>query len=137
MSTERLKREVRAVMEETFNERRPDALDRLFAVEMVDRSAARAEDQVGLEGFKRRVESHYAGVPDLRAEIFEMVGEGDLIAYRWTFSGTHGGTWFGYPATNRQVVLHGMNLERFENGKVVEHFSFPNLVALFRQLGAT
>jgi predicted ester cyclase len=28
-----------------------------------------------------------------------------------------------------------MNLERFENGKVVEHFSYPDLLGLLRQLG--
>jgi steroid delta-isomerase-like uncharacterized protein len=134
MAVEDLKRELHAVILETFNERRPDALDRLFAPDMVDRSVAKAEDQVGLEGFKRRAESHFAGVPDLRAEIYEMVGDGNLVAFRWTFSGTHAGTWFGRPATNRQVVLHGMNLERFEDGRVVEHFSYPNLVGLFRQL---
>jgi hypothetical protein len=29
-----------------------------------------------------------------------------------------------------------MNLERFEDGKVIEHFSYPNLLGLFRQMDA-
>jgi predicted ester cyclase len=68
-------------------------------------------------------------------ELFELVAEGDLVAFRWAFRGTHDGTWLGRPATNRAFVLQGMNMERFEGELVVEHFSYPDLLGLLRQLG--
>ena len=128
---------LRAAYDAAFNDRDLAALDALFAPDVVDRSVAKAEEQVGLEGFKRRIGGHHAGVSDLRMELYELVAEGDLVAFRWAFKGTHDGTWLGRPATNRPFVLSGMNLERFDpgTGLVVEHFSYPDLLGLFRQLG--
>jgi predicted ester cyclase len=128
---------LRSAYEAAFNARRLEALDAVFDAAVVDRSVAKAEEQVGLDGFKRRIAGHHAGVSDLRMELFEVVAQGDLVAFRWAFTGTHDGTWLGRPATNRAFVLSGMNLERFDpaSGLVVEHFSYPDLLGLLRQLG--
>lgn len=126
---------LRRVYDAAFNDRDLDALDELFAAEVVDRSVAKAEEQIGLDGFKRRIGRHHAGVADLRMEIHELVADGDLVAFRWSFTGTHTGTWMGREATNRPFVLNGMNLERFDGDLVVEHFSYPDLLGLLRQLG--
>jgi len=130
-------RSLQAAYEAAFNDRRLDVLDGVFAPEVLDRSVAKAEEQIGLEGFKRRIAGHHAGVSDLRMELYELVAADDLVAFRWAFTGTHDGLWLGRPATNRPFVLNGMNLERFDpaTGLVVEHFSYPDLLGLFRQLG--
>ena len=126
---------LRSAYDGAFNDRDLGALDAVFAADVLDRSVAKAEEQVGLDGFKRRIAAHHAGVSDLRMELFQVVAEGNLVAFRWAFRGTHDGMWLGRPATNRAFVLNGMNLERFEGELVVEHFSYPDLLGLFRQLG--
>jgi steroid delta-isomerase-like uncharacterized protein len=135
MSSESIGDQLRRVYDEAFNGRRLEALDELFAADVADRSVAKAEEQVGLDGFKRRVAGHHAGVADLRMEIHELVAGDDLIAFRWSFTGTHTGQWLGRPPTNRPFVLSGMNLERIDGGRIVEHFSYPDLLGLLRQLG--
>ena len=125
---------LRRVYGAAFNDRRLDALDELFSPDVGDRSVAKVEDQVGLDGFKRRIAGHHAGVADLRMAIHELVTQDDLMAFRWSFTGTHTGPWLGRPATGRTFTLNGMNLERIADGLIVEHFSYPDLLGLFRQL---
>jgi steroid delta-isomerase-like uncharacterized protein len=127
----------RAFAEEAFNKGNLAALNEIFAQDMVDRSVAKAEDQMGLEGFKRRIAGHRAGFPDLRitVEDEDMVVEGDKVTFRWTMEGTNQGSWLGRPATGRQMKISGMNLERLEGGKIVEHFSYPDMLRALQQLG--
>lgn len=33
------------------------------------------------------------------------------------------------------MTMSGINIERFENGKVVEHWSNPDLLGMMQQLG--
>ena len=127
---------LRRVYVAAFNDRRLDALDELFDAAVVDRSVAKAEEQVGLEGFKQRIAGHHRGVSDLRMSIHELVENDTSIAFRWSFTGTHDGPWLGRQPTGRSFTLNGMNLERLDGGRVVEHFSFPDLLGLFRQLDA-
>jgi predicted ester cyclase len=126
---------LRRVYDSAFNSRDLDALDGVFHDAVVDRSVAKAEEQTGLVGFKRRIAGHHAGVADLRMDIHELVAERDLVAFRWSFTGTHTGLWLGREPTNRPFLLNGMNMERFEKNLVVEHFSYPDLLGLLRQLG--
>jgi steroid delta-isomerase-like uncharacterized protein len=126
---------LRRVFDEAFNARRLDALDELFAHDVVDRSVAKEAEQVGLDGFKARIAGHHAGVSDLRMEIHDLVGDDRLVAFRWSFTGTHDGPWLGRPATGRAFVLNGINLERVDGGRIVEHWSYPDLLGLLRQLG--
>ena len=81
-----------------------------------------------LAGFTR-------GFPDLQLTIEDAVGEGDLVAQRVHFSGTHTGEFQGLPPTNRKVSFSGLELNRFEDGRVVEHWFQLDALGLLQQLG--
>lgn len=50
-----------------------------------------------------------------------MLGDGDLVAARWTASGTHSGAWGDVAPTGRRATFYGVNIFRFgDDGKVVE-----------------
>jgi len=50
-----------------------------------------------------------------------VLAEGDLVAARWTASGTHSGAWGDVAPTGRGATFSGVNIFRFAgNGKVVE-----------------
>jgi SnoaL-like polyketide cyclase len=40
--------------------------------------------------------------PDLHAEVYDVIAEGDLVAARVTYTGTHRGEFVGIPATGRR-----------------------------------
>ena len=75
------------------------------------------------------------GFPDLQLTIEDTVAEGDLVAQRITFNGTHTGVFQGLPATNKRVTFSGLELNRFEEGRVVEHWFQLDALGLLQQLG--
>ncbi len=51
-----------------------------------------------------------AAFPDLRAEIMEQFANGDTVATRKTFHGTHRGEFLGVPETGKQVKFRVVDL---------------------------
>ena len=76
------------------------------------------------------------GVPDLRWELRgEPVVGRDSVAWEWTFTGTHTGTWGSVAATRQQLQLKGVSVMRLRNGRVAEVSSYYDSLTLNRQLG--
>jgi steroid delta-isomerase-like uncharacterized protein len=74
--------------------------------------------------------------PDLQWRIDLLVAEGDLVAARWTASGTHTGPWAGVAPTRRRAEFSGVNIFRFgPDGKVVEIWNHRDDLGLSEQLG--
>ena len=65
-----------------------------------------------------------------------MLAEDDLVAARWTASGTHTGRWGDVEPTGRTATFSGVNIFRFANGKVVEIWNHRDDLGLREQLGA-
>jgi len=74
--------------------------------------------------------------PDLQWRIDLVLGEGDLVAARWTASGTHSGDWGDVAPTGKHVTFSGVNIFRFgDNGKVIEIWNHRDDLGLREQLG--
>lgn len=65
-----------------------------------------------------------------------VVAEGDFVVGRWTASGTHLGRWGALEPTGRPMSFSGVNIFRFERGKVVEIWNHRDDLGLMEQLGA-
>jgi predicted ester cyclase len=61
--------------------------------------------------------------PDLRVVILDQVAEGDKVTTRKAFHATHKGTFFGIPASDKNVVMDVIDIVRLHNGKFVEHWN--------------
>jgi len=92
MSSEEVKTRMFNTFMDAFNNGNLSALDTICAPNMVDHSTAAASGQPNdLEGFKKRVNGHRIGMPDLRFSIMNMIIEGDWMAFQWEMVGTHTG----------------------------------------------
>jgi predicted ester cyclase len=60
---------------------------------------------------------------------------GDRVALRGSFEGTHKGPFMGVSATGKRVRMTFMNLDRFQNGRLVEHHLEGDMAGLLTQLG--
>ncbi len=67
--------------------------------------------------------------------IEEMVAEGERVATRKTFRGTHRGELMGIPPTGKVVEIGLIDIVRLVDGKVVESWSAADDLGLLRQLG--
>jgi predicted ester cyclase len=135
-ASEEIKTNILNSFTDAFNNGNLSALDTICAPDLIDHSTAATPIQsYNLEGFKGRVNGHRVGMPDLRFSITNMVIEGDLISFQWEMKGTNSGPYLGRPATGNPIWIVGMNMERLENGKIVEHWSYPDKLSLMEQLG--
>jgi predicted ester cyclase len=87
------------------------------------------------EAWTRFLSGFLQGFPDLRLTVEDAVGEGDLVAQRVAFEGTHTGEFQGLPPTHRKVSFSGLELNRFSDGRVVEHWFQLDALSLLQQLG--
>ena len=89
----------------------------------------------GPEGFKMLIGMFQAGFPDMHVVIEDVLGEGDKVATRGYFTGTHKGEFNGIPATGKKINVSYIDLWRIENGKAVENWVQLDMVGLLQQLG--
>ena len=75
-----------------------------------------------------------AGFPSYQIVGEQFVGEGDTVAVRATFSGTHTGPFFGMPPTGRHVSATVMLFYRVADGRIVQHWMLIDTHALMAQL---
>src|SRR4029078_11002382 len=75
------------------------------------------------------------GFPDLRLTVKDAVAEGDFVAQRVHFAGTHTGEFRVLPPTRKKVEFSGLELNRFVDGRVAEHWFQLDALTLLQQLG--
>ncbi len=86
-------------------------------------------------GLKAFVGAFHAAFADGHILIHQMVAEGDTVATRLTFHGTHSGDFMGIPPTGKQVTVPALDMARYADGKLVEHWGGPDQMSLMQQLG--
>ncbi len=136
MSTEQNKAAARRICEEVFSQGNLDAIDELVAPDAVDHEGFGGLDTQGAAGARRLVAATRAAFPDLRVTIDDLIAEGDKVALRLTLSGTHQGALAGVPASGKRVTFTSLDLYRFADGKLVEHWGQFDTQGLMRQLQA-
>ena len=75
------------------------------------------------------------GFPDLRFAIEELVAEGDKLATRFSFTGTHQGEFMGIPTTGNKIEVSGLIISLIKNGKFVEDREETDILGMMTQLG--
>jgi steroid delta-isomerase-like uncharacterized protein len=90
----------------------------------------------GLEGLKDILRAMRAGFPDIIFSIQEQITEGDKVASRFEWSGTHKGEFLGVPATDRPVKVWGVVIDRLENGRIKDTRIIMDTLGLMAQPGA-
>ncbi len=87
------------------------------------------------DGAKQFFASMLEGFPDMSVTIDDMIGEGDKVWARTTWRGTHTGEFQGIPATNKEFTMSVIDIARYSEGKLVEHWGVSDTFAMMTQLG--
>jgi steroid delta-isomerase-like uncharacterized protein len=89
----------------------------------------------GLKGLQDVIRGMRSGFPDLNFAIKEQISEGDKVASRFEWTGTHRGEFLGMPATGRPVRVWGIVIDRLENGRIKDTRIIMDSLGLMMQLG--
>ena len=134
MSTESHKALVRRLVDEVQNGGNIAAVDEIAAPTFVNHSAppGMSSDR---EGVKQITLLFRQAFPDGVMTVEDMLAEGDLVATRKTFRGTHQGPFMGLAPTGKQVEIGLIDIVRVVDGRVTEHWNAVDNLGLLQQLG--
>jgi predicted ester cyclase len=103
MPVEDNKQAVQRFYQDVINGRNLDALDELLTPDGVDHTFGSQNPEQAKQFFGM---VHQA-FPDLHAEVHDVIADGDLVAARVIYTGTHQGEFLGIPATGKQTTTSG------------------------------
>lgn len=121
--------------EEVWNQGKLDVLDELLSSDYINHSPGMPNPEPGPNGLKPIVSAIRTAFPDLKYVIKNMVVAEDYVAIHVLMTGTHTGDFFGIAPTGNKIEVFQMQIERFKDGKMVEHWRVTDDLSLMKQLG--
>jgi predicted ester cyclase len=122
----------RRVIEEGFNHGNLDALNACFPPTYTEHQF---DLPPTLEEFKASIRYLRDTFAPFSLTIEDMVGDGDTVWARMTGRGTHSKEFMGRPPTGTSFAITVIDVCRFADGKIVEHWGVPDRFHLMAQLG--
>lgn len=89
----------------------------------------------GREALKEASRQIQSAFSDLSVTVEDAVVEGNTVAQRLTFRGTHDGEFMEIPPTGNRVEIPNMAFIRIEDGQIAERWLLTDLFGLMQQLG--
>jgi len=133
MSTEDNKAIIRRLYEDVFNQRNLALVDELCTTTHVFHNPPTTLH--GREEFKQLLSLYITAFPDARFTVEDQIVEGDRVASRYTFRGSHQGELMGISPTGKQVTVTGIIINRLLNAKVEEGWLNFDALGMLQQLG--
>lgn len=133
MSVEENKALIRRGFEELINQDNTTLGEELLAPDYINYGFPGLPP--GPAGMRQAVAMFRTAFPDFHVAVEAMIAEGDEVATRGTFTGTHQGEFMGIPATGKHIRVGYIDIWRLVGGKAVENWVQMDLLGLMQQLG--
>lgn len=127
---------VRESYEQVWNQHRADAAAAYYAADYADHNMSVPNQPAGVAGALAVFSTFLAAFPDVLFTIDRQLAEGDMVATRWTATGTNNGPLMGMAPTGRKITVTGIDIFRMAEGKIVERWGSFDLAGMMQQLGA-
>ena len=119
----------KAIVERGFSQGDLTVADEVCADKLIEHEYLSKTDVPGPQILKAQIEDARRSIKDLKFTIEAIVESGDTVWARGKASGVD-------PRSGKPVTIDVMDVCRFANGKLVEHWGVPDRFALLHQLGA-
>jgi len=107
-----------------------------FLLEVLNADGAAGLDEVVRNAvLRQKVIALRTAFPDLRAEVTQIVRDGDMVAVHATATGTHRGVFQGVPPTGRRWSSSFTAVYRIADGGIVDFWETWDLLGILEQLG--
>jgi predicted ester cyclase len=125
---------VRGFVDEVITQGKIEAAGEYFWEDMVEQVPMPGQGP-GLSGLQDVIRAMRAGFPDIVFRIVEQISEGDKVASRFEWTGTHRGEFMGIAATGRPVRVWGMVIDRLEDGRIKDTRILMDTMGMMGQFG--
>ena len=89
----------------------------------------------GIEGVKGTIATLRSWFSDFELTIAKLSADGDTVWALNRAQGVNTGSIFGFPPTGNPIEIDVIDIARFEDGKIVEHWGVPDQLGMLIQLG--
>ena len=127
---------IRRYEEEVWNQGNIDAIDELFAADVVNHVPDSMPGMRGRAGLKRMFHVLRTACPDARYTLEVVVANKDTVAVAWTLRGPHSGELAGIAPTGKPLTLMGTAIYRIENNQIVEIWGDADFYTVIQQIEA-
>jgi len=90
----------------------------------------------GIAGLRDHYDRLLKAFPDMRIDIDDIIADGEKVAHRFLFSGTHKGEFLGMPPTGKLVRTPGVHIHLFKNERAIEVWQVFDNLTFLSELGA-
>jgi len=90
---------------------------------------------VGPKGVMGAIRYLHSVAPDFTLTVEDVVVTGDRVWARLRARGTQHGPMMGHPPTGKTFDITVIDICRFQDGKIVEHWGVPDRLTQLEQLG--
>ncbi len=108
--------------------------DQVFSPGVIDHDPA-PDQGPGPQGFKNFFTMLRSAFPDLKVTVDRLVQNETDVAMAYTIHGTHKGAFLGIAPTGKTITARGVQIARFENGRIVERWGSSDELGIVKQLG--
>lgn len=113
-----------------------DGVDEMVAENFVTHMEMPGVESTGVKKLKDMIAMATAAFSGNKLEGVHLIADGDQVVAHYTWKGVNsGGMGEGVPATNKPVEVKAVDVLRFENGKIVEHWGYMEEMKMMQQLG--
>jgi predicted ester cyclase len=109
--------------------------DTALARDFFDRTLPPGRPQ-GLKGVLEASQNFRAAIPDLRAELEELLVVKDRAVVRYIFTGHFTGMFKDLKGDGREISFRAVDIYRVQNGQISDNWHLEDNLSLMQQLGA-
>jgi predicted ester cyclase len=128
-----MKEIIRVLYEEVANEGRLELIDAIARADYVEHHPFPGAPE-GIAGLRERVSLLRAALsPHFTLE--HVIADEEKVAVMWRNRGTQLADWMGVPATGKSFDIEGVDVYRFRDGLLAEHWHVVDVFSMMIQLG--
>ena len=115
-----------------------DRLAEFWTPDCINHAAPTSSDRglVSLRLYHEQFGPFFSGLSDVTITILRQIGEGDLVVTHVQLDASHTGVLMDLAATMRSVSLVTIRIDRFDAGRIAEHWSVADVAGLRQQVTA-
>lgn len=122
----------RRLIERGFSAGELEVVDQVVAPDCVEHQRG---NKPGREGVRQTITTLRSWFSDFDLAIDDMVIDGNMIWSRNVATGINTGSVMGHPPTGRPLSVDVIDIARFEDGTIVEHWGVADQLGMMLQLG--
>ncbi|WP_458190543.1 ester cyclase [Haladaptatus sp. NG-WS-4] len=128
----------RRINEEIWEKQNFDAIDELIAEDYVLHDPSMPEETEwpsGREGYRQMVEMGTGVFENATTDIQQVISADDYVVGRWSMTGRHVGEMGNVQPSSEEVTMTGIEICRFEDGKLAESWQEVNMLDVLTRAG--